>query len=167
MKLSYALLGLAVASVTPTAAAYQTDVAAITGESVPFAVEIDASHQPASLTEVAYPQAAGVRQINGDCDVRFDVAETGGRLGFISPLSHNFCENCNRVRITCTGQLYTCLGHDGMRDLKPALRNGCTQEAIDDAIDDALARKPKGHDFDISRRGQAPSVHRHMSVTGG
>ena len=77
MKLSYALLGLAVASVTPTAAAYQTDVAAITGESVPFAVEIDASHQPASLTEVAYPQAAGVRQINGDCDVRFDVAETG------------------------------------------------------------------------------------------
>lgn len=81
MKLSYALLGLAVASVTPTAAAYQTDVAAITGESVPFAVEIDASHQPASLIDVAYPQAAGVRQINGDCDVRFDVAETGATHG--------------------------------------------------------------------------------------
>lgn len=81
MKLSYALLGLAVASVTPTAAAYETEVAAISGKSVPFAVEIDASHQPATLTQVAYPQAAGLRQMNGDCDVRFSVGDTGATQG--------------------------------------------------------------------------------------
>lgn len=95
------------------------------------------------------------------------VEETGGRLGFISPLSHNFCESCNRVRITCTGQLYTCLGNEGMVDLRAPLRNDVTNTKLTQKIDEALMRKPKGHDFNITRRGQAPSVNRHMSVTGG
>ncbi|MCI5045251.1 MAG: GTP 3',8-cyclase MoaA [Aquisalinus sp.] len=95
------------------------------------------------------------------------VKETGGRLGFISPLSHNFCESCNRVRITCTGQLYTCLGNDGMIDLRSPLREDPSNKKLICAIDQALLKKPRGHDFDISRRGQAPSVNRHMSVTGG
>lgn len=77
MKLSYAILGLAVASVTPTAAAYEDEVPAFTGKGAPFAVEIDASHQPVEVTNVAYPQAAGIRKINGDCDIRFDVAASG------------------------------------------------------------------------------------------
>lgn len=77
MKLSYAIIGLAVASVTPTAAAFENDVAAFTGESTPFAVEIDATEQPTAVTAVAYPQAAGIRQINGDCDVRYDVSAAG------------------------------------------------------------------------------------------
>ncbi|MCI5045907.1 MAG: GTP 3',8-cyclase MoaA [Aquisalinus sp.] len=95
------------------------------------------------------------------------VRETGGRLGFISPLSHNFCESCNRVRITCTGQLYTCLGNEGMIDLRSPLRADRTNEKLVRAIDQALLTKPRGHDFNISRRGQDPSVNRHMSVTGG
>ena len=77
MKLSYALLGLAVASVTPTAAAFENEVAAFTGKGAPFAIEIDASHQPAQISDAAYPQAAGIRKINGNCDVRFDVAASG------------------------------------------------------------------------------------------
>ncbi|GGK51342.1 GTP 3',8-cyclase MoaA [Salinarimonas ramus] len=94
------------------------------------------------------------------------VAETGGRLGFITPLSHNFCESCNRVRVTCTGQLYTCLGHEGAHDLRAALRGSEGDERLDAAMDAAIANKPKGHDF-VVERGSAPTVARHMNVTGG
>jgi cyclic pyranopterin phosphate synthase len=94
------------------------------------------------------------------------VAETGGRLGFITPLSHNFCEACNRVRLTCTGVLHTCLGHEDATDLRAVIRAGASQEELAVAIAQALRGKPKGHDFHIER-GAAPSVSRHMSTTGG
>lgn len=93
------------------------------------------------------------------------IAETGGRLGFISPLSHNFCDTCNRVRVTCTGTLYTCLGHEGGVDLRPALRSG-HPGAFDTALDHALAKKPSRHEFDETRLDQ-PATQRTMSVTGG
>ena len=95
-----------------------------------------------------------------------DVAETGGRIGFITPLSHNFCESCNRVRVTCTGHLYTCLGHEEGADLRAALRGSEGDERLQAEIDRAIANKPKGHDFVIDRRGAA-ALPRHMSVTGG
>lgn len=95
------------------------------------------------------------------------VAETGGRLGFITPLSHNFCESCNRVRVTCTGRLYMCLGQDDNADLRAALRASEGDGPLIDAIREAIGRKPKGHDFVIDRRRQGPAVSRHMSVTGG
>lgn len=94
------------------------------------------------------------------------VAETGGRLGFITPLSHNFCESCNRVRVTCTGQLYTCLGHEGAHDLRAALRGSEGDARLHAALDAAIAAKPKGHDFVVAR-GRGPTLSRHMSVTGG
>jgi cyclic pyranopterin phosphate synthase len=93
------------------------------------------------------------------------VQETGGTIGFITPLSHNFCESCNRVRLTCTGQLYMCLGQDDRVDLRAALREG-GPEGLDAALERAMVLKPKGHDFVIARRS-APAVERHMSVTGG
>jgi cyclic pyranopterin phosphate synthase len=96
-----------------------------------------------------------------------EVVETGGRLGFINPLSHNFCESCNRVRLTCTGTLYMCLGQDDAADLRAPLRASEGDELLNAAIDDAISRKPKGHDFVIDRNGSAPSVSRHMSLTGG
>jgi GTP 3',8-cyclase len=95
------------------------------------------------------------------------VQETGGRLGFITPLTHNFCESCNRVRITCTGTLYMCLGHEDAADLRAPLRASESDAALHAAIDEAISRKPKGHDFVIDRRHQRPAVSRHMSVTGG
>jgi cyclic pyranopterin phosphate synthase len=94
------------------------------------------------------------------------VAETGGRIGFITPLTHNFCEACNRVRVTCTGQLYMCLGQDDSADFRAILRSGASEEALDAAIAEAIGRKPKGHDFVEDRIGR-PSLARHMSVTGG
>jgi cyclic pyranopterin phosphate synthase len=97
----------------------------------------------------------------------FDVAETGRRLGFITPMTHNFCESCNRVRLTCTGTLYMCLGQDDSADLRSVLRAGADDAALDAAIIRAIGRKPKGHDFVIDRRAERPSVTRHMSVTGG
>ena len=97
----------------------------------------------------------------------FDVAETGARVGFITPMTHNFCESCNRVRLTCTGTLYMCLGQDDAADLRRVLRAGASEEVLDAAILEAIARKPKGHDFVIDRRSAAPSVSRHMSLTGG
>ncbi|MGE3066066.1 MAG: GTP 3',8-cyclase MoaA [Hyphomicrobiaceae bacterium] len=96
-----------------------------------------------------------------------EVAETGGRLGFITPMTHNFCESCNRVRLTCTGTLYMCLGQDDAADLRTPLRSEAGDGALMAAIDRAIARKPKGHDFVIDRRSQRPAVARHMSVTGG
>jgi GTP 3',8-cyclase len=95
------------------------------------------------------------------------VAETGGRLGFITPLTHNFCESCNRVRITCTGTLFMCLGQEDAADLRTVLRTAPSDEVLYDAIDEAISRKPKGHDFIIDRRHQRPAMSRHMSVTGG
>jgi cyclic pyranopterin phosphate synthase len=96
-----------------------------------------------------------------------EVKETGGRLGFITPMTHNFCESCNRVRLTCTGTLYMCLGQDDAADLRAPLRASVDDALLHAAIDEAISRKPKGHDFVIDRRNKAPAVRRHMSVTGG
>ena len=96
-----------------------------------------------------------------------EVKETGGRLGFITPMTHNFCESCNRVRLTCTGTLYMCLGQEDAADLRAPLRASEGNELVSEAIDEAIGRKPKGHDFIIDRRTKRPSVSRHMSVTGG
>ncbi len=95
-----------------------------------------------------------------------EVAETNGRLGFITPMSHNFCESCNRVRLTCTGTLYMCLGQDDAIDLRAAMRSGANDFELGRVIDDGISRKPRGHDFVIGR-GEKPAVRRHMSVTGG
>ena len=95
------------------------------------------------------------------------IAETGGRLGFITPLSHNFCESCNRVRLTCTGTLYMCLGQEDAADLRRPLRASSDDALLDAAIDEAISRKPKGHDFIIDRRHNRPAVARQMSLTGG
>ncbi|CAD7045314.1 GTP 3',8-cyclase MoaA [Pseudorhizobium endolithicum] len=96
-----------------------------------------------------------------------EVAETGGRLGFITPMTHNFCESCNRVRLTCTGTLYMCLGQNDAADLRTALRASEDDALLSQAIDEAILRKPKGHDFIIDRNHNRPAVARHMSVTGG
>jgi cyclic pyranopterin phosphate synthase len=95
------------------------------------------------------------------------VKETGKRIGFITPLTHNFCESCNRVRLTCTGQLYMCLGQEDQKDLLSPIRMSEGDDLLMEAIDEAIGRKPKGHDFIIDRQGAAPAVARHMSVTGG
>jgi cyclic pyranopterin phosphate synthase len=95
------------------------------------------------------------------------VSETGGKLGFITPMTHNFCESCNRVRITCTGTLHTCLGHEDASDLRKPLRASADNGLLSAEIDRAIGLKPKGHDFIIDRRHNRPSVSRHMSVTGG
>ncbi|GAB4526441.1 MAG: GTP 3',8-cyclase MoaA [Parvularculaceae bacterium] len=112
-----------------------------------------------TLTDLAHRTGGPARYVK--------IEETGGRLGFITPLTHNFCEGCNRVRLTCTGELYMCLGQEDRADLRSVLRGGGDDEALAAAIDAAIARKPKGHDFVIDRRARAPSVARHMSVTGG
>ncbi|HEX2591392.1 MAG TPA: GTP 3',8-cyclase MoaA [Rhizomicrobium sp.] len=95
------------------------------------------------------------------------VEETGGRLGFITPLTHNFCESCNRVRLTCTGTLFMCLGQEDAADLRTPLRASSDDAVLASAIAEAISRKPKGHDFVIDRRHQRPALARHMSLTGG
>ena len=112
-----------------------------------------------TLDEIAYRTGGPARYVQ--------VKETGGRLGFITPMTHNFCESCNRVRLTCTGTLYMCLGQDDAADLRGVLRATTDDVALGHAIDEAIARKPKGHDFIIDRRSKKPAVARHMSVTGG
>jgi cyclic pyranopterin phosphate synthase len=97
----------------------------------------------------------------------YTVGETGRRIGFITPMTHNFCESCNRVRLTCTGTLYMCLGQDDSADFRRVLRAGASDDELDAAIVSAIARKPKGHDFIIDRNHDRPAVARHMSVTGG
>ncbi len=97
----------------------------------------------------------------------YDVAETGGRLGFITPLTHNFCESCNRVRVTCVGRLYLCLGREDSADLRAPLRCSEGDEALEATIRAAILRKPKGHDFIVARAGSHASTDRHMSATGG
>ncbi|WP_343562476.1 GTP 3',8-cyclase MoaA [Kiloniella sp. b19] len=95
------------------------------------------------------------------------VKETGKRLGFITPMTHNFCESCNRVRMTCTGQFFLCLGQNEDADLRAALRSSEGDEQLRNTILEAISRKPKGHDFIIDRNNHGPAVSRHMSVTGG
>jgi cyclic pyranopterin phosphate synthase len=96
-----------------------------------------------------------------------EVKETGGKLGFITPLTHNFCEGCNRVRLTCTGTLYMCLGQEDAADLRGPMRASSSNDLLYTAMENAIARKPKGHDFVIDRRTKQPAVGRHMSLTGG
>ncbi|SCB07413.1 GTP 3',8-cyclase MoaA [Rhizobium hainanense] len=112
-----------------------------------------------TLTDIPYKTGGPARYV--------DVAETGGRLGFITPMTHNFCESCNRVRLTCTGTLYMCLGQNDAADLRTALRASEEDALLHAAIDEAITRKPKGHDFIIDRTHNRPAVARHMSVTGG
>ncbi len=111
-----------------------------------------------TLTETAFATGGPARY--------FDVAETGTRVGFITPMTHNFCESCNRVRLTCTGTLYLCLGQDDAADLRGVLRSGAPDDALDAAIRAAIRQKPLGHDFVIDRTSK-PAVARHMSLTGG
>ena len=115
--------------------------------------------QQFTLTDIPYKTGGPARYV--------EVAETGGRLGFITPLTHNFCESCNRVRLTCTGTLYMCLGQNDAADLRTALRATEDDGLLYAAIDEAITRKPKGHDFIIDRTHNRPAVARHMSVTGG
>ena len=96
----------------------------------------------------------------------YDVKETGERLGFITPLTHNFCESCNRVRVTCTGTLYMCLGQEDAVDLREPLRRSMSNGPLISAIRAGIAHEPKGHDF-VLARSAAPAVHRHMNATGG
>ena len=112
-----------------------------------------------TLADIPYKTGGPARYV--------EVKETGGRLGFITPLTHNFCESCNRVRLTCTGTLYMCLGQDDAADLRAPLRASEGNELLHAAIDEAIGRKPKGHDFIIDRDHEGPAVTRHMSVTGG
>jgi GTP 3',8-cyclase len=112
-----------------------------------------------TLTDIPYKTGGPARYV--------EVAETGGRLGFITPMTHNFCESCNRVRLTCTGTLYMCLGQEDAADLREPLRRSEGNELVGAAIDEAIGRKPKGHDFVIDRTTRKPSVGRHMSMTGG
>ncbi|MBO6902816.1 MAG: GTP 3',8-cyclase MoaA [Rhizobiaceae bacterium] len=115
--------------------------------------------QTFTLTDIPYKTGGPARYV--------DVAETNGRLGFITPMTHNFCESCNRVRLTCTGTLYMCLGQEDAADLRAPLRASEGNDLVSEAIDRAIDRKPKGHDFIIDRNTKRPSVSRHMSVTGG
>jgi cyclic pyranopterin phosphate synthase len=95
------------------------------------------------------------------------LQETGQQLGFITPLTHNFCESCNRVRLTCTGELFMCLGQEDNADLRTPLRASESDAPLEEAIRAAIARKPKGHDFDYSRQKADGQMSRHMSHTGG
>jgi cyclic pyranopterin phosphate synthase len=112
-----------------------------------------------TLTETQYRTGGPARY--------FDVAETGKRIGFITPMTHNFCESCNRVRLTCTGTLFMCLGQDDAADLRRVLRSGADEAELEGAIREAISRKPQGHDFVIDRRRPAATVGRTMSLTGG
>lgn len=112
-----------------------------------------------TLTDIDYKTGGPARYMQ--------VGETGARLGMITPMTHNFCESCNRVRLTCTGTLYMCLGQDDAADLRTPMRASEADELLENAIDEAIGRKPKGHDFIIDRTAKAPSQKRHMSVTGG
>jgi cyclic pyranopterin phosphate synthase len=112
-----------------------------------------------TLTDIPFRTGGPARYVR--------VGETGGKLGFITPMTHNFCESCNRVRLTCTGTLYMCLGQNDAADLRAVLRASDDPVILNAAIDEAIRRKPKGHDFIIDRANNRPAVARHMSVTGG
>ena len=112
-----------------------------------------------TLTDIDHKSGGPARYV--------EVKETGRMLGFITPLTHNFCEGCNRVRLTCTGTLYMCLGQDDAADLRAPLRASEADDLVDAAILEAIDRKPKGHDFIIDRDNAGPALARHMNVTGG
>ena len=125
---------------------------------------------PLSMVRARLSQRYGLKDIDyrtGGPARYVRVAETGGLLGFITPLTHNFCKSCNRVRVTCTGTLYMCLGQEDAADLRKPLRASEGNDMLNAAIDEAISRKPKGHDFVIDRHHQRPALARHMSVTGG
>jgi cyclic pyranopterin phosphate synthase len=125
---------------------------------------------PLSLVRARLAQRFGLEDIDyrtGGPARYVRVGETGGRLGFITPLTHNFCEGCNRVRVTCTGTLFMCLGQEDSADLRTPLRASEADGLLQAAIDEAISRKPKGHDFVIDRRTRQPALARHMSMTGG
>jgi cyclic pyranopterin phosphate synthase len=130
-----------------------------TGQYLPLSVVRARLMDRFTLEDIPYRTGGPARYVR--------VRETGGRLGFITPLTHNFCESCNRVRVTCTGTLYMCLGQEDAADLRAPLRASRSNELLSAAIDEAIGRKPKGHDFVIDRRAQKPAVARHMSLTGG
>jgi len=130
-----------------------------TDQYLPLSLVRQRLEQDFALTEIPYKTGGPARYV--------EVSETGGRLGFITPLTHNFCESCNRVRVTCTGTLFMCLGQEDAADLREPLRASEGNELLSAAIDEAITRKPKGHDFVIERRGEKAAVGRHMSMTGG
>ena len=130
-----------------------------TDQYMPLSVLRSQLERQFTLTDIPFRTGGPARYV--------EVAETGGRLGFITPMTHNFCESCNRVRLTCTGTLYMCLGQEDAADLRAPLRASEGDELLERAIDEAIGRKPKGHDFIIDRRTRKPAVSRHMSVTGG
>ncbi|MDO8799311.1 GTP 3',8-cyclase MoaA [Phenylobacterium sp.] len=134
-------------------------------------IEIDRTDQFLSLKDVrreleSFWTLTDSDHVTGGPARYVTVEETGGRLGFITPLSHNFCEACNRVRLTCTGTLHTCLGREDASDLRAVIRAGADEAGLEDAIRLAVDAKPQGHDFQIVR-ASAPAVARHMSTTGG
>jgi GTP 3',8-cyclase len=129
------------------------------GQYLPLSMVRARLNERFTLRDIEYRTGGPARYVS--------VEETGGRLGFITPLTHNFCESCNRVRVTCTGILYMCLGQDDAADLRTPLRAAPNDALLQGAIDRAIARKPKGHDFVIDRRHRSPALARHMSVTGG
>jgi cyclic pyranopterin phosphate synthase len=134
-------------------------------------IEVDRTDQFLSLKDVrreleSFWTLTDIDHVTGGPARYVRVAETGGRLGFITPLSHNFCEACNRVRLTCTGTLHTCLGREDASDLRAVIRAGASDVDLADAIRLAIDAKPQGHDFQIARAA-APAVARHMSTTGG
>jgi cyclic pyranopterin phosphate synthase len=126
---------------------------------LPMTAVRDRLSEAFTLTEIDYRTGGPARYMRAE--------ETGGRVGFITPLTHNFCESCNRVRVTCTGTLYMCLGQEDAADLRTPLRDSADDSALHAAIEAAILRKPKGHDFVIDRATQTPAVSRHMSTTGG
>jgi len=134
-----------------------------TGQYLPLSQVRAALEREFTLTPLDYRTGGPARYLR--------VNDTGGTLGMITPLTHNFCESCNRVRLTCTGTLYMCLGQDDAADLRTPLRRDAADATgnaqLMAALDEAIGRKPKGHDFIIGRPGQKPAVARHMSVTGG
>jgi cyclic pyranopterin phosphate synthase len=130
-----------------------------TDQYLPLSVVRAGLRESYTLEDIAYKTGGPARYVR--------VKETGGRLGFITPMAHNFCESCNRVRLTCTGTLYMCLGQDDAADLRAPIRASEADALLDAAIDEAISRKPRGHDFVIDRRRNKPGVSRHMSVTGG
>ncbi len=130
-----------------------------TEQYLPLSMVRAALHERWTLTDIDHNSGGPARYV--------EIAETGGRLGFITPLTHNFCESCNRVRITCTGMLYMCLGQNDSAELSAPLRASESDEPLIEAIHEAIGRKLKGHDFVIDRRHDRPAVARHMSVTGG
>ncbi len=135
------------------------DIADRTAQYLPLSLVRARLRRRWTLTETDYQTGGPARY--------FDIAETGCRIGFITPMTHNFCESCNRVRLTCTGTLYMCLGQDDAADLRSVLRRDPSDAALEDAIREAITRKPRGHDFVIDRRRPAPAVARTMSLTGG